>query len=356
MTDTEAPVDFAAMALVGRDVDLLPGSGDDLRLAAQSLRAACDPLMRARDAALGIEAILDGDDWWGQAWQAFVASTNHRRMSTVADNAIAAMEDAAAAVTVLADVHDDHQHRLRSCRWELDQERAAVASGGDATRGLQVLAEADTIHEHHRQAQLELMAVFDRLDDATHLAEPPASLGDQARSVAGNAWDQAWEFGAGVVEASVDLATIAVVLANPLGAAYLVHHLVQNADEYRAMIGYAIDNPGDFAREFAKGMVDLDTLMDNPARWLGKLVPSVVLSLATAGSGMAARGTRAADDAFDAVTSVRRAARSVDDVAVAVPRAATPHDVVDILSAFAYPVGGTRAARSAADPDDECES
>lgn len=84
------------------------------------------------------------------------------------------------------------------------------------------------------------------------------------------------------------------------------------------------DHPLEVGKEIAKGVLDLDTWADNPARAVGHLVPDIVVAVATAGGGTAATksssilaklGTHA-DDLAD----VGHAARGVDDAAAGVKR------------------------------------
>jgi hypothetical protein len=64
--------------------------------------------------------------------------------------------------------------------------------------------------------------------------------------------------------------------------------------------------------EFAKAITDWDTWNENPARAAGRLVPDIVLLLATAGAGAAGRGARATEKAADAANDLRAAERAAD--------------------------------------------
>ncbi len=66
------------------------------------------------------------------------------------------------------------------------------------------------------------------------------------------------------------------------------HQWSQNWGDIGRLLEFAFDSPGDFLYQIA----DIDTLEDNPAYWLGGLVPDIAAGVATAGVGTAAtRGT-----------------------------------------------------------------
>jgi hypothetical protein len=51
---------------------------------------------------------------------------------------------------------------------------------------------------------------------------------------------------------------------------------------------YAWNDPLEFLKMVGSALVDLDTLKENPAKWLGKLVPNILLAIVTGGAGTAA--------------------------------------------------------------------
>jgi hypothetical protein len=76
-------------------------------------------------------------------------------------------------------------------------------------------------------------------------------------------------------------------------------------------LAYGVTHPV----EFGKAILDWDTWQSSPGRAIGHLVPDLVLTLATAGGGAAARGARAAraaDELADMGTTLRRLDR-IDD-------------------------------------------
>lgn len=306
---------FADYRVISGHVDLLPGTGDDLRRGADALEATAEPLAAAVVAADRIQAVFSGRDWRGEAWTSFIAAARYEYTRDIVTNAVAVVGEAAHALRTLAEAHDRHQEGLRSCRRRLEAEVAAIAEGGDPIRGLDVLAEADAIHRAHQECEASLWALFDRLDDATMLAEAPASFGEQIRTTTGFVWDQAWEVGAGAVEATVELVTVAALLSTPLAPYFIYRHLDDHGADYVAAVQYAIDDPAGFAVELGKAVIDTETLSENPARWFGRLLPDLALTVATAGAGGLVRGTRAGAKGLDAATTVGKSARALDRVA-----------------------------------------
>ncbi|MBW3084967.1 hypothetical protein KEM60_01158 [Austwickia sp. TVS 96-490-7B] len=82
------------------------------------------------------------------------------------------------------------------------------------------------------------------------------------------------------------------------------------AEDMMALAKAVRDNPGEFVKQAGAAMIDLDTWRHDPGRALGRLLPDAALTLATAGGGAAARGTRGAS----------RAAKGVEAAGAAVER------------------------------------
>lgn len=343
------------LRLAGADIDLLPGSGDDLRAAASTIRSTVDALTLAVEAAERLGDLLAGDAWSGLAWTAFVGTVERHRLHGASTNAIDRMGEAATAVEALASAHDRHQDQLRWCRDEFAAVVDSALAGDEdaASRAHHLLDEAQRTHRAHEHSEMELRTAFDQLDDATMFATPPDSMGDRfrqsfdrrfdqlARDVR-TVWDVHWEFHAGVLEGAESLGKTMALLSNPAGAAVVAWHLYSHREEYQAAFDYAVDNPGEFAREFGKAFVDWDTWAENPARAAGRLVPDLALTAMTWGAGGAAKGgLGAADAGVDASRAASRASRAVDNVADAAENAATSSrlidDVADVNDALERP-------------------
>jgi hypothetical protein len=117
--------------------------------------------------------------------------------------------------------------------------------------------------------------------------------------VDGAAW-QVGQFLAGAGEATWGLLEFAFKVS-PIYAVLDPQGFVEHGKGLAQGIVYGVQNP----REFAKAVLDWDTWKENPARALGHLVPDLLLTLATAGAGGAARGASAAN-------RLRRTADKVD--------------------------------------------
>ncbi|WP_116115984.1 putative T7SS-secreted protein [Austwickia chelonae] len=91
-----------------------------------------------------------------------------------------------------------------------------------------------------------------------------------------------------------------------------------------SMLAYAKDHPVEFAKSVGSAALDLDTWGRNPARAAGRLVPDLVLTLATAGGGAAAKGAKAGQAGVKGLTqaaaegtAARGSVNSMRDVAAA---------------------------------------
>jgi hypothetical protein len=118
-------------------------------------------------------------------------------------------------------------------------------------------------------------------------------------------------FGKGAYEATVGLGEFVYKLT-PTYLATDPKGYLDNLELLGKGVLYGVANP----QEFGKALLDWDTWKDDPARALGHLVPDLLLALATAGAGSAARGARgaiAAPDAGKAAEAVRRTVDALRD-------------------------------------------
>jgi hypothetical protein len=115
--------------------------------------------------------------------------------------------------------------------------------------------------------------------------------------------------------------------------------LWENRDNVKAIATFAWDNPGLFAKEMGKAVVDWETLDESPARWLGKMVPDLLLSLATIGTGKAAStGAKATikalektGDLADKSQALSRAGRVTDGRPLATTARTALHESVSFM-------------------------
>jgi hypothetical protein len=97
------------------------------------------------------------------------------------------------------------------------------------------------------------------------------------------------DFAGGAVEATVGMAEFAFKLT-PVYELIDPEGYVENLTGLGQGLVFGVTHPV----EFAKGVIDWDTWVDNPARALGHLVPAVALAAATAGAGAAGKAGAAA--------------------------------------------------------------
>jgi hypothetical protein len=192
-----------------------------------------------------------------------------RRALTMHDDA----EAASAAwrrqvVPALIDPGGEGRYRARAL---LDDARARVRAAGDLAARRTEAAWADAPREPHWW------------ESAGHFV---AEIGRGA-----------WEATAGMVELAWSISTVRMMV-DPEGWQRDVSALGEG-------LLYGITHPV----EFGKAIVDWDTWQESPGRAIGHLVPDLLITLATAGGGAAARGARAveaADDLADMGTTLRR--------------------------------------------------
>lgn len=309
------------------DIALLPGDSWSVRRSAHEIRATVADLAKARAAADHIEAVTRGEHWRGEAFDSFRAVVERRPLTAAVDHATAAMNEAADQLFWFADRFDDHQASLRWCRSRLstvvasaEADRAAAAAAGlpepiGPERELAELRrQADEVWDQHRWALRVVADTFDRLDDEPTFATPPPSTLDRARDSLGGFFEGVagggWSLTVGMAEATRDLvvglAEVAVLL-NPVTLPGRLADAWENRAQILAVLQFAWDNPGEFFGELGRAMLDLDMLFEDPARWVGRRIPDILLTVATGGLGRV--GTTAA-------TSVRvlRGGRVADAV------------------------------------------
>ena len=125
----------------------------------------------------------------------------------------------------------------------------------------------------------------------------------------GGIWDVASSFGVGVYEGFRDLLVgiyDLITLLDPRGWP----ELWAKRGQLVAILQYAWDNPVEFLGDLGAALLDLDTLFSDPARWLGRRVPDILLALGTAGAGTVA--ARAAGSVRTLRGPLARAARVTD--------------------------------------------
>lgn len=313
------------------DIPMVSGDSWSVRRSAQELRSTVGDLATARLAAAHIEAVTRGDHWQGEAFEAFRRVVDRQPITAAIDHAKTCMHEAADQLHWYAARLDEHQDELRWCRSRLASVLEAAATSRVAAEAagsvvpdaldaevVEIARRVDEVWRRHRWA-LEVVAdTFDRLDDEPTFATPPPSTLDRATGalsgfVAGVA-NGAWSLTVGMAEGTRDLLMGLVEVArllNPITLPGRLSDAWANREQIVAVLRHAWDHPGEFFGQLGRAMLDLDMLFEDPARWIGRRIPDVLLTVATGGMGRlgssaassarALRGARAADRMTDRV-------------------------------------------------------
>lgn len=300
-------------------VELLPGDSGAIRAAAGDIAGTIPRLRTAHHAAVRLDEVLTGGCWQGEAFDAFRQVVERKPPPQALDVAVDRMARAIDELARFAARFDEHQAQLRHLRAQAAE--VAAGSNGDldpaeaaaAADRLRVIEEqARAVHDEHRRSLDSVAEVFDWLDDETTFAQPPPSNWERVSGAFGDAveglGDLAASFGLGVYEGFRDLVLgirDLVLLLDPRGWP----GLWAERGQLVTILQYAWDNPVEFLGELGAALLDLDTLFSDPARWLGRRVPDLLLALATVGAGTV--GARAAGS----VRTLRGPLRTAADAA-----------------------------------------
>lgn len=298
-----------------RDFEQITGDPGGVRRAANSLREAASHLPVPSEAAGRLQEVAGGVTWQGDAYAAYRAALGTLPMPAHLDRAVTVMDEAAGWLDWYAERLADDQEAIEACRqrWLA----LGLPDGGEVPADLEgVIQEIDdeaaAVKQAHRSAQEQLADAFEGLTAQTAFAKPPPGILDRALDALGTIGEFAANFAYGVVEGVWEMVKGLAVLAyylNPVMLPYTAQKVWENRDQIVAIARYAWENPGDFALTLGKAIIDWETLTENPARWLGKLVPDLILAFLTAGSSRVA--TTAARTA-KGITGTVRAARAAD--------------------------------------------
>ncbi len=313
-------------------VELLPGDSGAIRSAASDIAGAIPQLRTAHAAAVRVDDVLRGACWQGEAFDAFRQVVERKPLPQALDVAVDRMGSAIDELQRFARGFDEHQDRLRHLRAQAAELASAPAGEVDpmeaaavAERLRAIEEQARAVHEEHRRSLDSVAEVFDWLDDETTFAQPPPSSWERMTGAVGDALeglgDIAASFGLGVYEGFRDMLLgirDLVLLLDPRGWP----ELWAQRGQLVAILQYAWENPVEFLGELGSALLDLDTLFSDPARWLGRRVPDLLLALATVGAGTV--GARAAGS----VRNLRGPLKVIDD-ARRPPGSATPAGRMD---------------------------
>ena len=297
------------------DLPYPPGNSGLVRAAAADIRSTLEQLRTAKTAAVRLDDITSGAHWRGDAFDAFRRATEVKPLPEAIDHASGRMTLAADRLDWFADRFVANTSTIRWCRSRL---AALGLDGGEIPEELldevnRIQWDAERAWDDHRSSLRSVADLFDWLDDEPTFAQPPPSNWDRVRGAAGHVGS----FILGIGEECWELLKFSAELTmwlNPITGPLKWREAWENRDQIIAVLQYAWNNPGEFALEIGKAMIDLETLReDGVARWLGRRVPGVVLAIATGGLGtvgtgaaMTVRGARGGR----AATALLRTARS----------------------------------------------
>lgn len=269
----------------GEELGTLDGSPEALRAAAGELRGVADGLPVAKTAIAVIGKVVNGQMWKGEAFAAVREKAEGQAAPKPQDidNAWTTFTRAAGALDTLA-------RDVQICQTDFTAQKSALDRLGLAGRDIpddmkdQVKAierEASAIRDRFKGHLRTAETVFDELDDAPHYAKDRSGWNAWFKSAAHNVGDffeGAWEAVVEGVKGSVKLWLLQYQPWKWPGA------LKTGKD----VVKFAWEHPG----EFGKALIDWDTLKSNPAKWLGKLAPTLIATIVTGGAAATTtRGT-----------------------------------------------------------------
>lgn len=266
----------------GADVGVLVGSPGGIRASALMLRTAEKGMAEVRAAAARLERVTSGESWKGDAFESFrVAMAKSPTVADV-DNAKQTMGRAAGVLERLADAIEDTQRRWNNLRTELDG--LAVPASGDIPDTLKpqvksIKSQLDTTHHNYEVYLGAAARDFDELDDRPKFAKDESGADYWLKATLHNIGD----FFEGIWAAFKEL-------GGALKSLWELRKISQwddKWDEFWQVLQYAADDPLEFAKQLGLAAIDWETLKENPAKWLGKLAPTLVAAFFTAGGAVA---------------------------------------------------------------------
>lgn len=294
---------------------LIPGEPQDVDQLAAATR---DFAVTAADGANALGALTLGG-WVGAAATVFAAELDEapRRLHV----AVEAFAQASTALRRHAAVLSDAQ-LVAAVALQMWQETEAASQmwrgvtigpdtlpPSDTDPGLDGMARAAAVLARAREDVAESgLALVSVLDEAASTApKDPGLLARFARTVRGFAGGLG-EGGAGILTGAVGIVGLAARL-NPARALVDPHGYLDAVEKFGAGVAAAATHP----RDTLAAVTDWHTWTTDPARAAGRLAPDLLLAIATAGAGTAARAASRAGDLGD-VSRLGPATRAVDDL------------------------------------------
>jgi hypothetical protein len=319
---------FTALAL--EPIDPIAGDPSEIRRFAHELRRLTGPLDVPRQAAVSLQAVRHSAVWDGDGFLAFLTLIEKLPKPADIDNATDQFHWLASELETFADVLDECQAENRRCRRELDDAHPPDVELTDDVLSTMsgISLQASRTLDRLDEASVRLRQAFDDMDQRTVHAEPPPGVLERV----GNGLEafQEWndrvsrEFvigiGVGAWEMVKGVGMLAFYL-NPAVLPFTGKKLWEHRESIGAVVTFARQHPQLFATEMGKAVVDWETLDESPARWLGKMVPDLLLTAATlAGGGAATRASAATVRSLKAVDHLADAGKDLSRTGRAVRR------------------------------------
>jgi hypothetical protein len=344
---------FTAFAL--EPIDPIEGDPSDVRQFAHELRRLTGRLDVPRQATVSLQAVRHSGVWDGDGFRAFLTLVEKLPKPADIDNAVDRFHWLATELETFADVLDECQAENRRCRRELDEAHPPDVELTDEVLSTMsgISLQASRSLERLDEASTRLAQAFDDMDQLTIYAEPPPGVLERVGSglVAFQEWNDrvGREFVIGIGTGAWEMVKGVGMLAfylNPVVLPFTAKKLWQHRESIVAVATFAREHPRSFATEMGKAVVDWETLDESPARWLGKMVPDLLLAIATVGSGSVAtkassstvRLLKAGDRFADAGQDLSKAGRALRHGRALLDRTRIAlHDKPELVDSFVDP-------------------
>jgi hypothetical protein len=271
------------------DIPQIEGDPSTLRTCASDLRTLAGDLATPRTAAFQLQEITDGTSWQGAGFEAFRKKVDKNPKAADIENAQSIMHQAADALTTLASGIADCQTRIGWYRQQIDNLNLPAGELTDDVRPQvqRIKDDVDGVRATYKGHMRTAGDRFDELTGKTVYAEPPPGFFESVVDFVSDGLDFVCEFAIGIVEGVWEMVkglySIVALVVQPW-------KWPQAWDTIVAIAKYAWHDPMGFLKAVGLAIVDADTWKESPAKWFGKLIPNIVLAIATGGAGSAAVG------------------------------------------------------------------
>ncbi|MFI8963405.1 putative T7SS-secreted protein [Streptomyces sp. NPDC053493] len=218
------------------------------------------------------------------------------------------------------DAANAHQKKVEDYNKAVEQYNAKPADKRDPSSlppkpgtftdpGKALMAEAQEIlAEARKQRNSAAETARKAVQAARDEAPPKPSYGEQLKDGLDELEIMQDHFAGGIVKGTAGLLSF-VRSVNPTDP-YNITHPAEYATSLNSLAAGLVQVAND---PWGAGKQMLDNFMKDPAEGLGRLVPDVVLTAATAGGGAAVKGARVAEEAADLAKDANRARKLLDD-------------------------------------------